>query len=119
MWTSGYGFKPRRFATILTLAVVVVSSAFFFNDYFNDGLFTERHYCVGSSPAGQSWHGLALKYLYLGISHMTLLGSNDRVASYCSGPVTPILLSFASVAGYISLATLVSLFLRQMAQPEQ
>ncbi len=121
--TTGYGTKPSRFLWSVAVAILAFGAAFFANDALNPGLaiFSGRFFCAAATPHIASWYDVGnifIRYLYLGVTNLSSLGSNTALATYCPGPSTQVLITVAALSGYFLLALLASLFFKQLTESE-
>ena len=112
--TTGYGTKPWLFVRTGLIAILLFTLAFYLNDLFNPGLtLTGPHYCAETNFTGARWWDvprIIMHYLYLAVTSLSSLGSDSRIAQYCGGVGTQIILILAATTGYFLLALLASLF---------
>lgn len=110
--TTGFGTRPLRFFVTSILAVAISSASFFLNDWFQADAKTGLHFCPASGSASLSWWEVAIKYLYIGISNLTSLGSDSSLAQICNTTMSKVLLIGSSVFGYFLLAMLAALIIQ-------
>ena len=114
--TTGFGARPSRFVWTTLLAVLVFSASFFFNDWVQVNATTGLHFCPGSGSANLTWWEVILKYLYVGISNLSSLGSDASIAQICNTSMSKVLLIGSSVFGYFLLAMLAAIFIQVITE---
>lgn len=111
--TAGYGTKPWLFVRTGGIAIAAYTVLFFFNDLWNPGVTSGQYFCPAAHFHADSWQAIIgdfFHYLYLAVTNLSSLGSNEAIAEYCSGLSTQIVLIFAALTGYFLLGLLASLF---------
>jgi hypothetical protein len=111
-FTTGYGTRPGYFVGVALAIILVFGLLFFLNDFFNPGIGSNQHFCPGATASVANWYDpilIVLRYLYVAVTNLSTLGSNSQVASYCGGTSTQLLLSVATITGYILLGLLATL----------
>ncbi len=107
--TTGFGTRPRRF---LATAFILISTYFFLflaNDWLQMNPRTGGHFCAASGSAALDWWHLLIKYLYLAVTNMSSLGSDNSVAQFCGTTFSQALLTSSAIVGYFLLAMLAAL----------
>ncbi len=116
--TTGFGTRPRNFVWTSVSVIAIISVLFWVNDFFANGFTPVQHTCYQQQTAGMNPLQFVFHYLYLAVTNLTSLGSNDRIANFCAGAPTQFLLIATSILGYFLLAVLASLLIEQLKEAE-
>ncbi len=108
--TTGFGMRPRRFVLTTAVTILVFAAAFFISD-LNAPAGTNYPASL-SFPAFWSQIG---PHLYVAVTNLTSLGSDKPP----NGPGAHVLLALSSLTGYFLLATLATLIIKQITEPDR
>lgn len=123
--TTGYGTRPAFFFRTVGIVFLVDVALFFLNDFFNPGFsptpWSAPHFCATSAPHIQQWTNYwdeFVRYAYIAITHLTSLGLNSSLTSYCGGTFSEIVVVFSTVAGYFMLGLLSAMLYTLLTQSD-
>lgn len=114
--TTGFGKRPARLVGTGIATVVVFSVSFFLNDWVQSDAKTGLHFCPASGSASLTWWEVIVKYLYVGISNLSSLGSDSSVAQICDTTILKVLLIGSSIFGYFLLGMLAALVIQVITE---
>lgn len=116
--TTGFGTRLSRFVITALIAVLAFSASFFLNDWLQFNGRTGLHFCPESGSASLAWWEVIIKYLYVGISNLTSLGSDSSIAPICNTTASKVLLIGSSVFGYFLLAMLAAIVIQIITESD-
>ena len=119
--TTGYGTRPAYFFSTVGILFLLDTALFFLNDVFNPGILNSQRFCATSAPHIQTWTNYwdeVMRYAYIAITHLTSLGLNSQLTSYCGGTFSEVVVVFSTVAGYFMLGLLSAMLYTQLTQSD-
>ncbi len=109
-WTTGFGMRPLRFIGTTVGVVTAFTGLYYFSDLNGElGCYPQNPYPVAFNLKD------VLTHLYIAVTNLTSLGSNPPPC----GPGARILMASESLIGYFLLATMATLILQQVIDPER
>lgn len=120
-FASGYGTRPLFFVRTVGILFLLDAGLFFLNDVFNPGITSSQHFCATSAPRIQQWTDVwdeIVRYAYIAVTHLTSLGLNSALSSYCGGAFAELVVIFSTVCGFFMLGLLSAMLYTQLSQSD-
>lgn len=120
-FTSGYGTHPLFFVRTVGGLFLLDAVLFFLNDFFNPGITSSQRFCATSAPHIQQWTDVwdeIVRYAYIAVTHLTSLGLNSALSSYCGGAFAELVVIFSTVCGFFMLGLLSAMLYTQLSQSD-
>lgn len=120
-FASGYGTRPLFFVRTVGILFLLDAGLFFLSDFFNPGITSSQHFCATSAPHIQQWTDVwdeIVRYAYIAVTHLTSLGLNSALSSYCGGAFAELVVIFSTVCGFFMLGLLSAMLYTQLSQSD-